>query len=61
MEFKTREFYPNELRALKTLKTQTEKSSSKFKFYHFFLATFMGIIFAYLATLVNKNSIWLFI
>ena len=30
MEFITREFYPNELRVLKTLKTQTEKSGSKF-------------------------------
>ena len=42
MEFITRELYPDELRVLKTLKTQTEKSGSKFKFYHFILATVPG-------------------
>jgi len=52
MEFKTRDFYSDELRVLKTLKVQIEKrGSNKAKFYHFVLAIFLGAIFVYLATL----------
>jgi len=59
MDFKTRELYPDELRVLKTLKTQTEKKSGcKIKIYHFVLAVFLGIVFAYLATL-TKGSFWI--
>jgi hypothetical protein len=63
MEFKTRELYPDELRVLKTLKTGTEKKyATKLKSRHYFiLALFMGIFFAYLASLTNEDSFWFFI
>ena len=61
MEFKTREVYLDELRLLKTLKTQTEKhGGSKIKFYHYILALFVGVVFAYLAILTDKGF-WIFI
>lgn len=56
--FKTRHFYPDELRLLKTLKTQKEKEGgSKIKFYHFVIAVFLGVSFTYLATL-TQDSFW---
>jgi len=62
MEFKIRDLYPDELRVLKRLKTQTEKqSNSKYKYYHFILAIALGAIFTYLATWIKKDSFWLFL
>jgi len=63
MKFKTRELYPDELRILKRLKTQTEKESgSKSKFYcQCILAVFLGIIFTYLARQTNEDSFWFFL
>lgn len=52
--YKTRQFYPDELRLLKTLKTkQDKKSETKIKLYHFFIAGLLGIAFTYLATLTK--------
>lgn len=59
--FKTRVFYPDELRLLKTLKEKKEKeSSSKIKFHHFITAGFLGTGFTYLATLMPDNF-WTFL
>ncbi|MBL7739272.1 MAG: hypothetical protein JNK14_08625 [Chitinophagaceae bacterium] len=59
--FKTRPFYPDELRLLKTLKTQREKESGgKIKFYHFVIAGFSGAGFTYLAALL-PDSFWTFL
>lgn len=59
--FRTKTFYPDELRLLTTLKTQKEKeSSSKIKFHHFVIAGLLGAGFTYLATLV-PDSFWTFL
>lgn len=59
--FKTRSFYPNELRILKTLKTQKEKDTrSKIKFYHFFIAGLLGVGFTYVTTII-PDSFWTFL
>ncbi|MBK8088155.1 MAG: hypothetical protein IPK31_09505 [Chitinophagaceae bacterium] len=58
--FKTRQLYLDELRLLKTLKTQKEKEGgSKIKFYHFLIAGLLGAGFTYLATL-TQASFWVF-
>lgn len=58
--FKTRHFYPDEQRLLKTLRTQKEKEGgSKIKFYYFLVAGLLGAGFTYLATL-TQGSFWVF-
>lgn len=58
IQFKTRQFYPDEERLLRTLRNQKEKKDgSKIKFYHFLLAGLLGTGFTYLATLVGE-SFW---
>lgn len=59
--FKTRQFYPDEQRLLKTLKIQKEKESvHKIRFYHFIVAALLGGGSTYLATLV-KGDFWVFL
>ena len=59
--FKTRHFYPDELRLLRTLKTQKEKqSSSKIKFYHFVIAGLLGAGCTYIAAKI-PDSFWTFL
>jgi hypothetical protein len=59
--FKTRQFYPDELRLLKTLKTQKEKEGgSKIKFYHFVIAGLLAAGLTYLTTLI-PDSLWTFL
>jgi hypothetical protein len=59
--FKTRPFYPDELRLLKTLRTQKEKEGGgKIKFYHFVIAGLLGAAFTYIATLL-PDSFWTFL
>lgn len=59
--FKTRSFYPDELRLLKTLKTQKEKEvEGKIKLYHFVIAGFLAAGFTYIATLL-PDSFWTFL
>ena len=61
IQFKTRPFYSNELRLLKTLRTQKVKeSSSKIKFHHFIIAAIFGTGFAYVAVLL-PDSFWTFL
>ena len=58
ISFKTRQFYPDELRLLKTLKDKRQKDSgSKIKFHHFLVAGLLGAVFTYLATL-TQDSFW---
>jgi len=53
--FKTRHFYPDELRLLKALKTQkTKEGRGKIKLYHFLVAGLLGTGFTYLATLIHR-------
>ncbi len=59
--YKTRSFYPDELRILKTLKTQKEKeTSSKIKVYHFLIAGFLGAGSTYVTTII-PDSFWTFL
>jgi hypothetical protein len=59
--FKTRNFYPDELRILKTLKTQKEKeTSSKIKYYHFLIAGLIGASFTYVTAII-PDSFWTFL
>ncbi|HMT75724.1 MAG TPA: hypothetical protein PKA77_16740 [Chitinophagaceae bacterium] len=59
--FKTRHFYPDELRLLKTLKTQREKESGgKIKFYHFVIAGLLGAGLTYITILI-PDSFWTFL
>ena len=59
--FKTRHFYPDELRLLKTLKTQKEKEGgSKIKLYHFVIAGLLGVGFTYITTII-PDSLWTFL
>jgi hypothetical protein len=61
LQFKSRQFYPDELRLLKNLKTQKEKEGGvKIKFYHFVIAGLSGSAFTYLATLL-PDSFWTFL
>ncbi len=59
--FKTRQFYSDELRLLKTLKTQKEKQSgSKIKFYHYVIAGLLGAGCTYIAATI-PDSFWTFL
>lgn len=59
--FKTRHFYPDELRLLKTLKTQKEKEGGgKIKFYHFVIAGLLGAGLTYITTQI-PDSFWTFL
>ena len=59
--FKTRSFYPDELRILKTLKTKKEKeTTSKIKFYHFLIAGLLGVSLTYITTII-PDSFWTFL
>lgn len=59
--FKTRPFYPDELRLLKTLRTQKEKEGGgKIKFYHFVIAGLLGAGCTYIATTL-PGSFWTFL
>ena len=59
--YSTRNFHPDELRILKTLKTQKEKeTSSKFKFYHFLIAGILGAGLTYITTII-PDSFWTFL
>lgn len=59
--FQTRQFYPDELRILKTLKTQKEKqSSSKIKFHHYVFAGLLGAGCTYIAATI-PDSFWTFL
>ena len=59
--FKTRHFYPDELRLLKTLKTQKDKEGgSKIKFYHFVIAGLLGAGLTYVTTQI-PDSFWTFL
>ena len=59
--FKTRHFYPDELRLLKTLKTQKEKDGDgKIKFYHFVIAGIIGVGLTYITTQI-PDSFWTFL
>jgi hypothetical protein len=59
--YKTRNFHPDELRLLKTLKTQKEKETiSKIKFYHFIIAGLLGAGLTYVVTTI-PDSFWTFL
>ena len=59
--FRTRHFYPDELRLLKTLKTQKEKQRvSKIKFYHYVIAGLLGASCTYIAATI-PDSFWTFL
>jgi hypothetical protein len=59
--YRTRVFYPDELRILKTLKTQKEKETiSKIKFYHFLIAGLLGAVLTYVTTII-PDSFWTFL
>ena len=59
--FKTRLFYPDELRLLKTLRTQKEKKDDgKIKFYHFVIAALLGAGCTYIAATL-PDSFWIFL
>lgn len=59
--YKTRNFYPDELRLLKTLKTQKEKETRvKIKLYHFVVAGILGTGLTYGATII-PDSFWTFL
>ncbi len=59
--YKIRSFYPEELRLLRTLKIQKEKeTSSKIKFYHFFIAGLLGAGLTYVTTII-PDSFWTFL
>ena len=59
--YKTRSFYPDELRILRTLKTRKEKESNwKIKAYHFFIAGLIGAVSAYITSIIPE-SFWTFL
>jgi len=52
--YQPRQFYPDELRILKTLKTKKEKTPrGRIKFYHYLIAALCGVLFIWLAVLIN--------
>lgn len=56
-----RNFYPDEIRVLKTLKKQKEKErGGRIKLYHFFIAGLLGVGLTYI-TAILPDSIWTFI
>ncbi len=61
IQFKTRNFYPDELRLLKKLKSQKEKAiPSKMRYYHFIIAGILGVGFTYITTII-PDSFWTFL
>ena len=59
ISFKTRHLYPDELRRLKNLKTQTERNNNvKIKFYYFVLAGLLGAGCTYIAIFTHDN-VWI--
>lgn len=61
ISFKTRNFYPDELRLLTNLKTQKEKAGNrKIRFYHFIIAGLLGGGFTYFTTII-PDSFWTFL
>lgn len=59
--FKTRQFYPDELRILKILKAQKEKQSSgMIKFSHYVIAGLLGAGCTYI-TATTPGSFWKFL
>jgi hypothetical protein len=59
--YKTRNFYPDELRVLKTLKTRNEKKTgSKIKFCHFLVAGLSGAGLTYVASII-PDGFWTFL
>lgn len=59
--YKTRKFYPDELRLLKTLKTHKEKETrGKIKLYHFLVAGISGAGLTYVTTII-PDSFWTFL
>lgn len=59
--FKTRNFYADELRLLRTIKTQKEKEANgKIKVYHFIIAGILGAGLTYITTLI-PDSFWTFL
>ena len=59
--YRTRSFYPDELRILRTLKTQKEKeTNSKIKFYHFLIAGLLGVGLTYVTAIIS-DSFWTFL
>src|SRR5690554_2843518 len=61
LTYKTRNFYPDELQLLKTLKTQKEKEGSgKIKLYHFLVVGFLGASLTYITAII-PDSFWTFI
>lgn len=56
-----RNFYPDEIRVLKTLKKQKEKErGGRIKLYHFFIAGLLGVGLTYI-TAILPDSFWTFI
>jgi len=61
LEYHTRDFYPDELSILKTLKRKKEKEEvSKIKLYHFLIAGLFGAGLTYI-TAVIPDSFWTFL
>ena len=59
--YRTRPFYPDELRLLKTLRTQKEKEGvTEIRFKYFLVAGLLGVLFTYVTTLL-PNSFWTFL
>jgi hypothetical protein len=59
--FKTRQFYPEELRLLKTLRSQKVKEGDiKWRFHYLLIAGLLGVGFIYITTLI-PDSFWTFI
>lgn len=59
--YKSRPFYPDELRLLKTLKTQKEKEVNiKTRLHYFLVAGLLGVSFIYITTLI-PDSFWTFL
>lgn len=61
LAFKTRPFYPDEIRLLKTLRTQKVKESRhKIRYYHFVVAAIAGAGCTYVAAAIPDSS-WTFL
>ncbi len=61
IQFKTRNFYPDELRLLKTVKKQKEKANKgKIRFYHFIIAGLLGAGLTYIIIII-PDSFWTFL
>lgn len=58
--YKTRSLYPDELRLLKVLKSQTEKKKIKVKPYYFLVAAISGACLTYIVSIL-PGSFWTFL